>query len=271
MMAGVPITMLLEGFSDAKHPRGWHGRWVAGELHVMHGKTQVTTVQGGTSFDRERLLSAVQGAVRARPGRPAIDRAGAQRVVDLATGKAPEPRSPAWRSQGETPMSMTDRRRAQADLETSRRRKLDPNAPAAKPYKPPTEDAIRRAQKDGLEFGATPAPQQDRHGGFKVGDVAQYRTPSIVNGKVEGYSKPQLRAVSGLQRNGYLRLRDPVTGTTVDVHHSNATKIGPLHPAYRGQVVQDAYRLQNAQLAAEKAARARRITESALGALLEGC
>lgn len=111
------------------------------------------------------------------------------------------------------------------------------------------------------QLGLTHVPVTiERHGGFKIGDVVSHERGSRGaggHGPVVMTKQPGLSTVVGLQRNGNLRLRHPETGTTHDVHHSNATKIGPLHPDYRGKAVQDSIRIQREQLAAEKAARAK--------------
>lgn len=197
----------------------------------MHGGTHVGDAKPGES--RTHTMIAV-GRTVGDAGRT-ISTGDIAHVIDHAKG-SPEP-STRKLAPGQTANSlrggipthtpsMAERRAAQARLEQSRRDRAGIKGPPVKPYKPPTDAALRQAEKHGLAFGA-PA---ESHGGFKVGDTVRYGTPSRVQGRgpVTVTQQPGVHEVVGLQRNGNLRLKHPVNGTTVDVNHKYAQHARPV-------------------------------------------
>lgn len=212
------VCVLLEDFNPGEL-RGFHGKWIRGssghELRILHGSTELGSVKAG---DRTQMMLGASKVIG--DSRRTISSKDLGDLITRADHAAPG----LVTTPGPARASMASQRRAQAALETSRRRSVDPSAPAAKPYKRPSDESLRQAEKYGLEFGAPPS-----HGGFKVGDHVSYSLPSRGpggHGPVTFTKQPGVHTVVGLQRNGNLRLKHPVNGTTVDVNHLHVRREG---------------------------------------------
>lgn len=226
------IGLLLEGFAPAMTgpPKSWGGRFdLRDNVNVK--------VKGGDVTGR------VLRASGARPDTHVIiDPGGGQAHIEAEVSKVKlhTPESYAVAAQ-----------RAEAAAQAQQGQGGPPGSGQA--AKGAGAGGAVREASIGILFESFDEAKHPRgfHGRFKVGDVVRYRTPSIVNGKVEGYGPPQTREVSGLQRNGYLRLKDAATGTTVDVHHSNAEYAPPVAGE---QAERQAAAVRDRKLAAVRAA-----------------